>query len=223
MPDPAPTAQPAPLAQARSPRRLAAAAVAMAAGGLIYLAVLAGLAPPLDAAVLAPLRLPAQAPDWLREALRDLTALGSFTVLGMVVVAITLVLATRAKARLAGLFLISALGATAFSSLVKLLTDRARPGVEEALALTFTRSFPSGHALLTTAILLTGAGVLALATRQEGTRRLEWALAVAVSVLVGLSRLALGVHWPSDVLAGWCFGLGWALLTLHLAAASLRR
>lgn len=221
MPDPHTTAEPTPLAQARSPRLLLGALVALATGGLVYLVVLSGLARPWDEALLARLRLPPEAPDWLREALRDLTALGSFTVLGLAVVAVTLVLAARARTRLAGLFMVSALGATAFSSLIKIAADRARPGAEEALALTFTRSFPSGHALLTAAILLTCSGFLALATPQRSARHLNWALAIVLCLLVGLSRLLLGVHWPTDVLAGWCFGLGWALLTLHLASTML--
>jgi undecaprenyl-diphosphatase len=72
--------------------------------------------------------------------------------------------------------------------------------------------------LLSAAILLTIGGFLSLATHGRHPRRVVWICAVAAALLVGLSRLLLGVHWPSDVLAGWLFGLGWALATLSLTA-----
>lgn len=206
--------------EAAHPFRLRLALASFAAGGAVLLAVIAGLTRQTDAALLDKLRLSPEQPAWLLEAVRDLTALGSFTVLGLAVLATTAFLAAKGRWALAARFLASALGATTFSSLLKLAVDRSRPDAVEALAATFTRSFPSGHALLTTAIVLTIGGFLSLTIREAAARKMVWALAGTTAVMVGLSRLFLGVHWPSDVLAGWFFGLGWALLTLNWTARS---
>lgn len=204
--------------EARAPFRMRLALASFAAGALVMFAVHAGLTTAWDERLLDALRLGAERPAWLREAVRDVTALGSFTVLGLAVFATTAFILAQGRLHLAAWFLASALGATTFSSVLKLIIDRARPDAAEALAATFTRSFPSGHALLTAAILLTIGGFLALATHGRNPRRIVWACAVVAALIVGLSRLLLGVHWPSDVLAGWCFGLGWALATLSLTA-----
>lgn len=193
------------------------AAIAFLAAALIYALMASGLLHGLDAAGLALLRLDPASPLWAQEALRDLTALGSYTVLGLFVACVTAWLAAWGPLRLSGLFLASSLGATLLSNLIKQGVARARPETGEALAITFSPSFPSGHALLTAAILLSALGLATLRTSQPGARRLAWGLAGAIVVLVGLSRIALGVHWPSDVLAGWCIGVGWALMMLHLA------
>ncbi|MCA0404563.1 MAG: phosphatase PAP2 family protein [Proteobacteria bacterium] len=212
-----------PRLEAAHPFRLRLALASFAAGGAVLLAVVAGLTRQADATLLDDLRLSPQQPAWLLEAVRDLTALGSFTVLGLAVLATTGFLLAKGRAGLAVQFLASALGATAFSSLLKLAVDRARPDAVEALAATFTRSFPSGHALLTAAIVLTIGGFLTLTVREPAARKMVWAVAGTTALLVGLSRLFLGVHWPSDVLAGWFFGLGWALLTLNWTARSWPR
>lgn len=207
-----------PRAEAARPFRRRLALVCFGAGALVLLAVRAGVTLSLDARLLDLLRLAPQSPAWGLEAVRDLTALGSFTVLGLAVVATTSFLLAQGRAVLSLSFLASALGAAAFSTLLKHLVDRARPDAAEALAATFTRSFPSGHALLSAAILLTIGGFLTLTVKQRAARRTIWLVAGLSAVLVGLSRLMLGVHWPSDVLAGWCFGLGWALATLNYTA-----
>lgn len=200
------------------PFRKRLALASFLAGGLVMLAVRGGWTLEVDARLLDILRLAPARPAWLLEAVRDLTALGSFTVLGLAVVATTGFILAQGRHRLALWFLVSALGATCFSTVLKFFVDRARPDAAEALAATFTRSFPSGHALLSAAILLTIGGFLSLATHGRHPRRVVWICAVAAALLVGLSRLLLGVHWPSDVLAGWLFGLGWALATLSLTA-----
>jgi undecaprenyl-diphosphatase len=154
---------------------------------------------------------------WGREALRDWTALGGAAVLTSAVAFAFLYFVVSRRLRLGLVLLSSAAGATAASTMFKLLIDRARPGSMEDAVPTFTASFPSGHALLTAAIIMPLAVLLARAIGDPARGRLVVGTAGLVVVTVGLSRIALGVHWPSDVLAGWSFGLAWAAVTLRFA------
>jgi len=91
---------------------------------------------------------------------------------------------------------------------------RERPDLDLHLVVVKTSSFPSGHATSSMIFYLT----LALALT-AGSRR-QWiaaAVAILLSFLIGTSRVMLGVHWPSDVIGGWAFGMLWVMLTLRLA------
>jgi undecaprenyl-diphosphatase len=154
-------------------------------------------------------------PVWVTEAYRDLTALGSMSVLGLAVICTSAYLFALRRTRLGLLLIASSLLATAFSSALKMLVNRTRPVLEAGSSVpTFTASFPSGHALLSAAIILTIGGILASATEHRSGAYAIAILSVLLTLLVGLSRIVLGVHWPSDVLAGWLFGTAWACLTL---------
>jgi undecaprenyl-diphosphatase len=96
---------------------------------------------------------------------------------------------------------------------------RVRPDLEPHLVVVKTSSFPSGHANSSMIFYLSVAVILSAGTRWQ---RPAVAGAVLLSLLVGLSRVMLGVHWPSDVIGGWAFGLLWVLLTLRLAERALR-
>ena len=91
---------------------------------------------------------------------------------------------------------------------------RARPELEPHLVVVKTSSFPSGHAASSMIFYLTLALVLTAGTRRH---RMSTAGAVLLSALIGISRVMLGVHWPSDVIGGWAFGLLWVMLTLRLS------
>lgn len=156
-------------------------------------------------------------PLWFHEAVRDVTALGSMIVLAIVVLGATAYFMASARYRLASLVLGSSLAATAYSTALKVGFSRERPDIVDHGMATFTASFPSGHALLSAAILLTNGGLLAFAARTRNERIVIGVAAVLLTTLVGLSRIFLGVHWPSDVIAGWLFGTVWASLTLLLA------
>lgn len=161
-------------------------------------------------------------PGWLTEAMRDLTALGSFSVLGLMVVAVLGYLLLTKKRVMALLVLVSVIGGTLVSSGLKELFSRPRPSIEHA-AEVFTASFPSGHALISTVTYLTLGALLA---RVQGSARLRVyiiAIAVLLALVIGLSRLYLGVHYPTDVLAGWCLGAAWAGLCLAVASWLQRR
>ncbi len=95
---------------------------------------------------------------------------------------------------------------------------RARPDFEPHLVVVKTSSFPSGHATSSMIFYL----VLALALAPRGWRRPAAAAAILLSLLIGTSRVMLGVHWPSDVVGGWSFGLLWVLVTLPVTERLFR-
>ena len=171
----------------------------------------------IDEALLLALRNPADlsdplGPAWFEEMVRDLTALGSTAVLTLIVLAVSgfLYLTDRPRKALAVLGW-SAAGAL-LSTVTKLGFARPRPDLVPHGAEVYTHSFPSGHALSSAVIFLTLGAMLALV---QDSRRIKFyvlAFAVMLTVIVGLSRVYLGVHWPSDVLAGWALGAAWATL-----------
>jgi undecaprenyl-diphosphatase len=150
-------------------------------------------------------------PDWFEEMVRDVTALGSYAFVIIIVTAAIGYLLLMRKYGLALLLLAAEAGGMLFSTLLKELFDRPRPDLEHA-ARVFTASFPSGHATLSSVTFLT---LGALLTRVNADRKAKvyfMGIAIALTVMVGLSRLYLGVHYPSDILAGWCIGSAWAVL-----------
>lgn len=149
-------------------------------------------------------------PTWLEEAMRDVTGLGSFTILGFVLLATVLYLAFAGKGRTALFVGFSVVGGTILSTGFKMLFDRPRPDVEAATRV-FTASFPSGHATVSAVVYLTLGLLLAEATTDKRTRVYFIVLGVFLTMAVGISRIYLGVHFPTDVIAGWSLGAAWAL------------
>jgi undecaprenyl-diphosphatase len=170
-----------------------------------------------DMAVLSALREPGRpaeplGPHWLTTSARDLTSLGSTTVLALLgLCAIGFLLMQRRRAA-ALLVLASVGGGLALSNGLKLVFQRARP--EEAYrAVEATQySFPSGHALISTVTYLTLGALVAHAIRERSLKLYVQSLAVLLAFLIGLSRIYLGVHWTTDVLAGWGVGAAWAMV-----------
>ncbi len=150
-------------------------------------------------------------PDWLPGAVRDITALGSTSVLLLVALFALALLLADGRRRAAFLFAVTAIGGLALETAAKALVARPRPALVSPLVAVDTASFPSGHAMMSTVIFL----ALVLILRDLGARRaLRRTALVGVSLLlllIGLSRIALGVHWPSDVAAGWALGIAWVL------------
>ena len=181
-----------------------------------------------DTRILLALRVPGHpntpiGPIWLEQSAIDLSALGGFTLqwlLGGAAVGFLWLARRRAEA---GWLTASILGASAANALIKLFVDRPRPTVVDHLANVSNASFPSGHAMISTAILLTVGAMLAETQRTAAARTYLMAGAGVLSLLIGLSRIYLGVHWPTDVLAGWCFGAVWALLVFSANRALRRR
>lgn len=180
-----------------------------------------------DQAILMMFRDPANiespiGPPWVHEMVRDITALGSFALLGLIVVVVCLFLIMAQRRAEALLVVGSVLGGTVLSTVLKMGYNRPRPDLT-AMSQQFTASFPSGHAMLSAITFLT---LGALLSRMAPTRRLRIfsiGTAILLTLMVGISRLYMGVHYPSDVLAGWSLGAAWALLCLSAAELLQRR
>lgn len=198
--------------------------------GFFLLALLARGQTPhaLDRDILLALRNPADpadplGPRWLEEAVRDFTALGSGSVLLFVVLAVILYFLISGRAASALFVLFAVGGGQILSSLLKLFIDRPRPDVVPHGMEVFSLSFPSGHAMLSAVTYLTLGSMLARVMPGRALKVYVMGIAAALTVLVGLSRLYLGVHWPSDVLAGWCAGAAWAMVCWLAARRLLSR
>jgi undecaprenyl-diphosphatase len=151
-------------------------------------------------------------PPWFQEAVRDMTSLGSFVGLFFMTTAAALALWLCNHRPLAVGLVASVLSSLAVSTVLKIAIGRNRPDIVTHEALTFTASFPSGHAFLSTVTMLSIAGFVGLASKRTDIARLCIVLAWVMIVLIGLSRLYLGVHWPTDVIGGWLLGVAWASL-----------
>lgn len=161
-------------------------------------------------------------PAWLEEMARDFTALGGTGVLTLVTAAALGYLLLAGRRRTALLTFVAVAGGLLISTLLKTGFDRPRPDLVPHESVVYTASFPSGHSMMAAVTYFTLAAVL---TRVLATPLLKaWALLVALflTVLVGVSRVYLGVHWPTDVLGGWAAGAAWAALC-WLAACQLQR
>lgn len=150
-------------------------------------------------------------PAWLEEMGRDVTAFGSFAFLGFVFAATVGYLLLIRKRALALLMAVAVLGGVIISTILKLGFDRPRPDIPHA-ARVFTASFPSGHATLSAITFMTLGALLTRVNVDQRVKAYFVAMAVFLTVMVGLSRLYLGVHYPTDVFAGWCVGAAWAIL-----------
>jgi undecaprenyl-diphosphatase len=194
--------------------RYAAALVVLAA---IWLAMLLFGQGPLDRSLYEALY--AGHRRGLLDVARVFTALGEPTVLIAACLLCALWLWRAGRARLGLMLLLIALVGRGLSEVQKYWVGRARPDLEPHLVIVKTQSFPSGHAASSMIFYL----ALALALTAH-TRWLRPAAAAAIllSLLIGTSRVMLGVHWPSDVIGGWAFGMLWVLLTLRPAERLLR-
>jgi undecaprenyl-diphosphatase len=163
-----------------------------------------------DPAPAAPTEVPL-GPKWLQEVGRDLTGLGGFAVLSLLVAAVAGYLLLVRKYHAMWLVLASTTGALVLSLVLKRSFDRPRPEVSH-FSYVYTSSFPSGHSMLSAAVYLTLGSLMARFVPGRLVKFYFLAVALFVSFLVGLSRVYMGVHYPTDVLAGWTAGLVWALL-----------
>lgn len=156
-------------------------------------------------------------PRWVEEIGRDFTALGGNAVLTLLTLAVVGFLTLEGKGRMALVLIVATLGALSVSTLLKYSIDRDRPNLVPHGSVVYTASFPSGHSMLAASTYLTMAALL---MRTQMNRRIKayiLLIAIVTTLLVGISRVYLGVHWPTDVLAGWTAGAGWALLCWLLA------
>jgi len=215
-----------------SPRRRwppALEAAAFGAAGLLVLLV-AGWALgrwtlAWDRAILLALREPGNiavpiGPAWGRRFLTDVTALGGGPLVTLVVTGVTGLLLVQRHRLTAVLTAAASITGSLMVDLLKNHVARARPDVVPHLIEVQERSFPSGHATSSAVMYLTMAGLASQVIRDRAARTYVIVCAMLLTGLIGFSRVYLGVHWPSDVLAGWCFGTLWALGWWRLGAGA---
>ncbi len=162
-------------------------------------------------------------PDWLTGVAHSLTALGDWAVLLLLTAVVVGFLLLQGRRRMAGFVVVAMAGGQALATILKVLVARPRPEVVPHLVSVQTSSFPSGHSMMAAVAYLT---LAALAARVVAERRLKvyvLAVAMGLTLIVGVTRVYLGVHYPTDVLAGWTAGLAWALLCGLVARALQRR
>lgn len=156
-------------------------------------------------------------PDWLEEAVRDVTALGGLGTLAFLTAFVTGFLFLDRRRSHAVFVLVAVVGGVALSSLLKHTYDRPRPELVSHGARVLSSSFPSGHSMVSATVYLTLGALVARSQARMVLKVYVLAWAFAVALAVGASRLYLGVHWPSDVLAGWSAGAAWAALCWIIA------
>lgn len=151
-------------------------------------------------------------PLWLEGPLLDLTAIGGPTVLGLVVISVAGFLVLQTRYRTAVVVVITMIGGELLDSVMKQFFNRPRPTVVPHMREVYSSSFPSGHAMESAIVYLTLAAILMRASDTRVTKMYILGIAVLLTTLVGISRVYLGVHYPTDVIGGWIVGFMWALL-----------
>jgi undecaprenyl-diphosphatase len=178
--------------------------------------VIEGNTQAFDRSLLLAMRRPSDrspiGPPALQEIARDITAMGGATVLGLLTLITGGFLLLDGKRHLAIFVYGSVASGFLVSTVLKSLFQRPRPDLVPYAANFSTTSFPSGHSMLAALTYLTLAALLARAQERKRLKAYFLLVAATLTFLVGLSRVYLGVHWPTDVLAGWTAGASWAIL-----------
>lgn len=171
----------------------------------------------IDRRFLLALRNPAHSADPLgsrsfREAMRDVTALGGVTVTTLVTLVGILAFLIHGRKRHAAILGGTVVLAEISSEILKRIYSRPRPDLAPHGAYVYSASFPSGHSTISAAVFLTLAMLIASLEPNRWTKVMVYVLAMIMVLAIGVSRIYLAVHWPSDVLAGWSLGAAWALV-----------
>lgn len=162
-------------------------------------------------------------PPWLEEVFRDLTAAGGIAVLTLTTLAVAIFFILQRKLASTIFLLASVGGGLLISSVAKEFFDRPRPDLVPHGSFVHTASFPSGHSMMAAVVYLTLGVLVARTLPQRRLKIFVLSLAAMTTILVGISRVYLGVHWPTDVLAGWLAGAGWATVCMLVARVLARR
>ena len=162
-------------------------------------------------------------PHWLLPVMVDFTSLGGVAVLTLLTIfAGGFLFATR-KPALGGFVVVAVSGGALVSTILKSIFLRARPDIVPHLVQVDSASFPSGHAMNAAIVYLTLGALLARSLKDSRARIYLLAASIVLTVLIGFSRVYLGVHWPTDVIAGWAVGAAWATMCSLVAQVLQRR
>lgn len=184
--------------------------------------VLEGATKGIDETVLLALRQPGDhtrtiGSAWVSHAASDITSLGGVTVLTLATFLTVLYLLSVHKKAMALFVFLATAGGWLLSTCLKIVIARQRPDVVPHLVDINDFSFPSGHAMLSAVTYLTLAGLLARHQATLSAKVFTLATGVFLTLIIGCSRVLLGVHYPTDVLGGWCAGATWALMCWYIA------
>jgi undecaprenyl-diphosphatase len=152
----------------------------------------------------------------LEESVRDYSALGGYAVVSSIIVVFTIFGGLCYGRSYVRFFLLTVLGGYGCSMLLKLAFGRDRPSVVPHLSHVATTSFPSSHAMVSSIVYLTIGLLLAQRIRDPQTRSLFVLVPLCLTAVIGFSRVAMGVHYPTDVLAGWTAGLTWTIMAFRI-------
>jgi undecaprenyl-diphosphatase len=153
-------------------------------------------------------------PQWLEVVVRDITAIGGLLILGLLTLAACGYLWLTQRHKLALFVAVSIPAGSLLNTLLKEYFTRPRPDIVPHGTSASLSSFPSGHAMMSAIVFLTLGALLSLSTENRSIKIYILAWSVFLTVLVGISRVYLGVHWPTDIIAGWIAGGTWAMLCL---------
>jgi undecaprenyl-diphosphatase len=197
------------------------------AGGIWIFAALAGEVTEgdtgtFDRTILLAMRNPQNlsdpvGPRWFEEMERDFTALGGVAVLTMLTAIVSGFLFLDGKNRAAVFLLIAVFGGFLWATGLKQVFQRPRPELVPHGSYVYTTSFPSGHSTMSAATYLTMGALLARVQSRRRVKVYLLTVGTILTLLIGVSRVYLGVHWPTDVLAGWTAGGIWALMCWMVA------
>ena len=149
-------------------------------------------------------------PAWMESSLLDLTALGGPTVLGLVVLAVAGFLVLQTRYRTALFVVLTSISGELINEAMKHAFNRPRPSIVPHLREVYTTSFPSGHAMESAIVYLTLGAILMRVAERRVTKLYCLGIAMLLTMLAGVSRVYLGVHYPTDVIGGWIIGFVWA-------------
>ncbi|MGO4890780.1 phosphatase PAP2 family protein [Flavobacterium sp. W21_SRS_FM6] len=194
----------------------------------LALRVLAGDTMAFDRNIILAMRNPADLSDplgpyWFEELMRDITALGGTGILSFIALFTVMYLYLQKHRHMAFLVAVMIVSGMICSSLLKYGFSRPRPDLVPHGSYVYTSSFPSGHSMMSALVYVTLAAIYARSQFRRSLKLLIMASALLVVASIGLSRVYLGVHWPSDVLAGWCAGSIWALMSYRLVRYGQKR
>jgi undecaprenyl-diphosphatase len=156
-------------------------------------------------------------PEWVELAMRDITSLGGGTIIVIITLFVAGYLILQKNYSALWLILAATIGGALVGLGLKELMGRERPPLIFHLVYVDTLSFPSGHSMMSAVVYLTQAALLARIQQKKSIRIYIISIALSLTFLIGISRIYLGVHYPTDVLAGWSLGIAWAALCWLIA------